>query len=176
MQVTVILWKAPDSFSFFKKSSSSISERTIDRGRQQALHLGNPLCRTTWEMGPEMMPCSSSAPGPGPQHLLEQLPQHMRGLNTDLTPEGERVWVWGCWGSWDPSLRLGWREMGSPSVSGRWVLLEGLCHQVKKLQEISILGNIKNDESEKLSYSFWENSVTGGFSSACAAWGSNWGN
>lgn len=91
MQVTVILWKAPDSFSFFKKSSSSISERTIDRGRQQALHLGNPLCRTTWEMGPEMMPCSSSAPGPGPQHLLEQLPQHMRGLNTDLTPEGESI-------------------------------------------------------------------------------------
>lgn len=39
-------------------------------------------------MGPEMVPCSSGPPGHGPQHPLEQLHLHIRGLKTDRASKG----------------------------------------------------------------------------------------
>ena len=96
---------------------------------------------------------------------------------TELPKEDAAIWIWGCRGAWDPSLQLGQREVDSLPAPRRWVQVEGLCHQAKELQDISSLGSIRDDESEKLSYSFRGISVTPGkrvpLSSACAAWGTN---
>lgn len=171
MQPTLVLWKAPESFSFFKKPSSSLPESAVDRGSQQAQHFGQPLVQKGMGNGIRNGALQSWSPrawSPAPPGGTSEA-----STQTELLREDTVFWVWGCWGAWVPLLRLGQREVGSLLAPGSWALVEGLRRQVKDLQEISSLGSVRDEESKKLSLFPGNQHVWVPLSSACAAWGTN---
>jgi len=163
MQSSLVLWKAPDSFSFFKKPSSPTLNGAVNRGSQQAQQFGQPLmkkCTGNWDQ----KWCSAVVLPQGmvPSTLWSSNPDTSEAsTQTELLKEDAAVWVWGCQGAWDPSLRLGQWDVDSLPAPRSWALLEGLHCPVKEPQEISSLGSIRGDESEKLAYAFWEIRVAG---------------
>lgn len=66
------------------------------------------------------------------------------------------------------------KEVDSLLAPVRWALVEGLCYPVKELRESSSLGSIRDDEIEKLSYSFCKISVIGSLSQVLVQHGKKW--
>lgn len=66
VQSTLVPWKAPGSFTFFKNPYFSLLTEAAD----SHCTLGTPLCRWVQATRPEMMPASSGAPGMVPRTTL----------------------------------------------------------------------------------------------------------
>lgn len=86
----------------------------------------------------------------GTGHASEQLPQNIRGLDSDQAPKG-RVQLFTSWAegsAWCLSLRLGQGEFLS-SPAGDVCVVEDFCCQVKQMQEeVSRVHGIRDDKKE----------------------------
>lgn len=87
-QATLVLWKLQTASASSRNLHPPYLRAQLTEAASRHSSLGSHFCRRAQEMEPEMVPCSSGSPGHGPQHLLEQLPPHIRDLKTDQASKG----------------------------------------------------------------------------------------